>query len=140
MGRRVGFTGTSRGMSRAQLGALEAALRRLSGEGYDELHHGLCIGADEQCAAMAKLLGFRVVAHPGYNKRKPGDTLFRSDWAGSDETRDPKPFVARDRDIVDETERMVAAPLTGAEQARSGTWTTVRYARGLGRKVEVLAP
>lgn len=136
----MGFSGTNRGMSARQLDSLGLALRGLRRDGYGELHHGLCIGADEQCARLAKELGFRVVAHPGFNKKKPDDTLFRSDWGGSDETREPKPFVERDRDIVDETERLVAAPLTREERIRSGTWTTVRYARGLGRPVDVLTP
>jgi hypothetical protein len=140
---KVGFTGTSKGASKDQLAELEAKLKKILDEHPDhivELHHGACIGADEQAARIAKSLGYRVVAHPGYIKRNPKERLFRSEWGENDEVRGEKPFVDRDRDIVDETERMLATPLTRQEQVRSGTWTTVRYARKRGREVGLILP
>jgi|SRR5208282_4174438 len=139
MGKKVGFTGTSRGASPSQLAELEEKLKALLADGFDELHHGLCIGADEQCARIAKRLGFRVVAHPGL-PRDPTNMMYRSDFAENDEVREPEPFIARDQGIVDEVERMLATPLTRAEQTRSGTWTTVRYARKVGRLVDLILP
>jgi hypothetical protein len=140
---RIGFTGTNKGMTQGQRLQLAALFTVLKAE-YDghliEFHHGLCIGADEQAAKLAKQFGFRVIAHPGFNSRKPKDTMFRSDWTGSDETRTAEPFLKRDRGIVDETIRMIATPLTREEQVRSGTWTTVRYARKQGKQVDVLYP
>jgi len=47
--------------------------------------------------------------------------------------REAKPFIERDHDIVDETEAMIAVSRTYEEQTRSGTWTTVRYAKAQGR-------
>lgn len=131
--RRVGFTGTHKGASTTQLAIARAKLVALQAQGFGEFHHGLCIGADEQVAKIAKELGYRVVAHPGLAK-DPNNLLYRSDWSGSDETREAKPFIERDHDIVDETEVMLATPLTYEEQVRSGTWTTVRYAKSRGRK------
>jgi hypothetical protein len=139
MGKRVGFTGTSKGASPAQLAEVEERLKKLKEEGFDEFHHGLCLGADEQAAIIAKRLGFRVIAHPGTPK-DPTNTMYRSDWTGSDETREPKPFISRDQDIVDETERMIATPLTRVEITRSGTWTTVRYARKQGKPIDLILP
>lgn len=139
MGKKVGFTGTSRGASPFQLAALEEKLKALQADGFDELHHGQCIGADEQAAAIAKKLGFRVVSHPG-TIRDPKNTMYRSDFAGNDETREARPTVQRDHDIVDETEMMLATPPTREELLRSGTWTTVRYARKVGRLVELILP
>jgi hypothetical protein len=60
--------------------------------------------------------------------------LFRSEFAGNDEVREAKPFIKRDHDIVDETEVMLATPVSREEHMRSGTWTTVRYAKKQGRK------
>jgi hypothetical protein len=130
---KVGFTGTHNGAEASQLVTLTEKLRALKADGFDEFHHGACIGADEQAAMIAKSLGFRVVAHPGLAKN-PANLMYRSEWNGNDEVRDAKPFIERDHDIVDETEIMLATPLTWEEQVRSGTWTTVRYAKKRGRK------
>jgi hypothetical protein len=139
MGKKVGFTGTSKGASPAQLAELEERLKKLKEEGFDELHHGWCIGADEQAAIIAKRVGFRVIAHPGTPK-DPKNMMYRSEWNENDEVRPEKPFIERDHDIVDETERMLATPLTRAEMTRSGTWTTVRYARKQSRPIDLILP
>ena len=139
---KVGFTGTSKGASKDQLGELEAKLKKVLEEHPDytvELHHGACIGADTQAAIIAKRLGYRVVAHPGTPK-DPTNMMYRSEWTGNDEVREAKPFIERDHDIVDETERMLATPLTRVEQTRSGTWTTVRYARKMDRQIDLILP
>jgi hypothetical protein len=132
MSRKIGFTGTHKGACLAQLEELSPKLQALKDAGFDEFHHGMCIGADEQAARIAKVIGFRVVAHPGL-ARDPKNMLYRSEWDGNDEVREAKPFIERDHDIVDETEVMLATPLTCAEQVRSGTWTTIRYAKKQGR-------
>jgi hypothetical protein len=132
-GKKVGFTGTHRGASEQQLADARAKLKVLKAAGFDEFHHGWCIGADEQVAAIAKEEGFRVVAHPGL-AGDPKNLLFRSEFAGNDEVREAKPFIKRDHDIVDETEVMLATPVSREEHVRSGTWTTVRYAKKKGRK------
>lgn len=139
MGKKLGFTGTNRGMGPSQKTELEALLKKLKEEGFDEFHHGLCIGADEQAAILAKSLGYRVVAHPGL-AHDPTNMMYRAEWTGSDETLEAKPFVERDREMVDITERMIATPLTREEQLRSGTWTTVRYARKVGRIIDIIVP
>jgi len=133
MGKKVGFTGTQKGAHPTQIAAAKDKLVALKEEGFDEFHHGACIGADEQVAKIAKELGFKVVAHPGLGK-DPANLQFRSDWSGSDETLEAKPYIDRDHDIVDATELMIATPLTYGEQTRSGTWTTVRYAKAQGRE------
>jgi hypothetical protein len=132
MSRKCGFTGTHKGAQAIQLELAKQKLMLLKQEGFSELHHGMCIGADEQVAKIAKELGFRVVAHPGLAK-DPTNLLYRSEWDGNDEVREAKPFIERDHDIVNETEVMLATPLTYEEITRSGTWTTVRYAKKQGR-------
>ena len=131
-GRKVGFTGTQKGAHLTQLAVAEEKLKFLREEGFDEFHHGMCIGADEQVAKIAADLGFKVVGHPGLAK-DPTNMQFRSDWNGNHEILEAKPFIERDHDIVDVTETMLATPLTHEERTRSGTWTTVRYAKKQGR-------
>ena len=132
MGKKVGFTGTNRGALPSQLDELTVKLAALKEEDFDEFHHGACIGADEQAAKIAKDLGFKIVAHPGLAS-DPKNLMYRSDWNGSDETREAKPFIERDHDIVDECVMMLATPNSYEERVRSGTWTTIRYAKAQGR-------
>jgi hypothetical protein len=41
----------------------------------------------------------------------------------------PLPYLARNKVIVHHTEMMVAAPNGRVERLRSGTWSTVRFAK-----------
>jgi hypothetical protein len=122
---RVGFTGTRVGMTDNQKKQLTGLL-----QGVTEFHHGDCVGADAQAHDIARNLGCSVVIHP------PVLRTYRA-FKQSDRTRVPKSYVERNHDIVDEVELLIAAP-SGPEAVRSGTWSTVRYARKLGRKVEIL--
>jgi hypothetical protein len=139
MRRKVGFTGASGGATPRQLRHLKEHLVRLSAEGFNEFHHGLCVGADEQAAEIAQELGFRVVAHPGL-AADTSDLEFRSRFSRNDEVLEAKPFAFRDRDIVDATERLLAVPSTQTEDPNSGTWATVRYAKEQQRPVDLFLP
>jgi len=138
MGKSVGFTGTKNGMTDSQKFELVEYLRYLKAQGYTEFRHGDCIGADAQAAGLAKQIGFILICHPGHPKDKD-NTMYRAFTKFNDEVRESKPFIARDHDIVDETERMIATP-AGEEQVRSGTWTTIRYAKKKGREVRIIMP
>jgi hypothetical protein len=46
-----------------------------------------------------------------------------------DERRPLRPPLVRNRNIVDACTILTAAPRSTAEELRSGTWSTVRYAR-----------
>lgn len=137
MGRTLGFTGTSAGADPGQLRQLEERLAQLRQAGFDEFHHGLCVGADEQAAAIAKRLGFRVVAHPGL-AQDPANLEYRSAYSGNDAVFEAKPFAHRDRDIVDAAERVIAAPSTRTDEAGSGTWAAIRYAYSVGKPVDLI--
>jgi len=58
---------------------------------------------------------------------------------GYSEIREEKPYPVRNRDIVDESDMMVACP-GGPEELRSGTWSTIRYAHKQGKEVLILMP
>ena len=51
-----------------------------------------------------------------------------------------KPYLDRNKDIVLETQTLVATPAETTEQLRSGTWSTVRYARKLKRPAVLILP
>lgn len=124
----IGFTGTRYGMTPNQKKKVYEILLQHKRQGA-KFHHGDCRGADVQAAQIAHVLRYRTIAHPG-----PTDSVNFV----SDETCDEKPFLERNRDIVDFTQLLIAAPRTAQEELRSGTWATVRYARKTGKKVIVV--
>lgn len=90
-----------------------------------ELHHGDCIGADYEAHALARSLvgeGIHIVIHPPRVEKNRA-------FCEGDEIRKPKTYLERNRDIVDASDILLAAP-KGSEHEyfRSGTWHTVRYA------------
>jgi hypothetical protein len=117
---RVGFTGTQQGMTDEQKAAVDHLMGLLTTDAV-EVHHGDCVGADADMHDIAENYCADVVIHPPDNDSK------RAFCTGG-EMREPKPYLARNRDIVDETEVLIACPY-GEERQRSGTWSTVRYAR-----------
>lgn len=117
---KLGFTGTQQGMS-----AMQAKLLRSELQLYKptEFHHGDCVGADAEAHEIveAEFPNIKIVVHPPIN---PAKRAFK--WG--DEGRIAKDYLMRNRDIVNETDRLVAAPKGDTEELRSGTWATIRYA------------
>ena len=138
MKKHVGFTGTKIGMQPNQKLEVVEYLRYLKANGYTHFHHGDCIGADAQAAKYAEALGFILVCHPGHPKDK-SNTMYRAFTEFNDVMHEIKPFIKRDKDIVDAVETMVATP-AGEEQVRSGTWTTIRYAKKQNKPVHIIYP
>lgn len=118
-------------MSVAQYDLLVAVLADL--EEMTEAHHGDCHGADtifhwviEYARPEAKLH-----IHP------PKDDKKRSYCIGH-VVYEMKPYLERNRDIVDSCDVLIACPRTLEEEVRSGTWATVRYARKVGKPIVIL--
>ncbi len=128
--KRVGFTGTQRGMTEIQLAMFVTILAATS---PDQLHHGDCVGADAQAHDAADAMGVRTVKHPPVNASKQANKA-------ADETRPPRPYLVRNRNIVDETDALIAAPGEMEEKLRSGTWSTIRYAKRRGKRVTIVRP
>lgn len=110
---------------------------------FSELHHGDCVGVDalvhHYVLAMSSQSDFilpapRIIIHP------PNDTRYRAFCEWYDEIRVPLPYLQRNLELVTSTDALVAAPLTADEQLRSGTWTTIRYARKLDHAVYIVNP
>jgi hypothetical protein len=129
LGQRIGFTGTSQGMTMAQWGALYLALERVRGT----LLHGDCVGADAQAHMVARGRGLRIEVYPPTNGKA------RANMAG-DVVHPAAPYLKRNRAIVDSCDVLYAAPYSLVERLRSGTWATVRYARSCGKRVIILPP
>lgn len=128
---RLGYSGTSKGMTAEQ----KAALREILNEADGELHHGDCIGGDAEAHEIALDCGLLPILHPPTNTSKRA-------WCESPAhlIRPERPYLTRNRDIVDETIALIAAPAEFDEQPRGGTWYTVRYARKRGRPIALILP
>jgi hypothetical protein len=132
---RVGVTGTREGLTSYQYYAackLLSAISRMS-EICPELHFGDCVGADSEVYGLAHSMRYWTVAHPPevsrYRARRPADQVLL-----------PKPYLDRNRDIVDDTDILLAFPKEARESRFGGTWYTVRYARKVGRRLVIVWP
>lgn len=98
-----------------------------------EFHHGDCIGADAQAHQIATALRVWRVVHP------PEDANKRALCFG-DRYMPAKPYLVRNREIVDVSDLLIAAIKEDAEELRSGTWSTIRYARKTRKPVLIISP
>jgi hypothetical protein len=128
---KIGFTGTRHGMTEAQMDAFIDTLHDIRPR-ITEFHHGDCVGADAEAHDVAQKL-CHVVIHP------PIDETHRARKAART-YRTQKTHFARNRDIVNETDRLIATPMQAERQIRGGTWYTIDYARKVGKLVTIINP
>lgn len=128
----VGFTGTRHGMTAPQRAEMLALLEELDGI---EFHHGDCVGADEQAADLAHELGYHLVGHPPTKPDLRAYHPHTQDW------KEPRPYLRRNRNIVRTCDVLVAAIRSG-DPLTAGTWRTVRAARepALLRPIRLVTP
>jgi hypothetical protein len=130
---RLGFTGTRLGMTPDQrtkiIGFYNMHLA------ISEAHIGDCAGADEQFHRFvsSRVQRPKLVGHP------PILTEYRA-FCTYDEEWMPKNYLDRDRDIVDCSDLLIAAPKSHKPDTRSGTWYTINYALKVGVPVLVVTP
>jgi hypothetical protein len=126
---KVGITGTREGMTESQFASIKEALKTIISEcGAAEFHHGDCTGVDVEAAFLAKELGYKIICHPPKSSEQQG-------YFGGDEMREPLGYLQRDRNIVDETDILIVAPLQRTHQSRGGTWYTHDYALKKGKPI-----
>lgn len=135
---RLGFTGTRQGLTDAQRDALYTYIHECPA--FSEVHHGACLGADAEFVDMIHEQGdegwvCQIIAHPGDQPEMTDiESLKRSDLV-----LPRKPMFQRDRDIVNASTILLACP-KGPEEVRSGTWSTIRYARRTPCKIVIFWP
>jgi len=128
---RVGFTGTQRGMTEKQKNKVRDLFILLAAT---EFHHGDCIGADAHAHDIFKCCRKqRIVLHP---PTIPDKRAFCS----AHHSLPPLPYLDRNKEIVLSTDLLIATPGEPDEQLRSGTWSTIRFARKQGRPLYIVLP
>lgn len=135
---KIGFSGSRRGMTKAQ----KVVVKEILG-GYSrfELHHGDCVGADEDAHNIARELEAegqinlaKIVVHP------PSNNKLRA-YTTPDVLRKEKEYLERNKDIVNETDFLIACPnrdIVHIGPGGGGTWATVRYARNVEKPVTIV--
>jgi hypothetical protein len=135
----IGFTGTQKGMTEFQR---ESVLRLLFQLAPTTVVHGVCVGSDADFHHIVRgnLPDVVIRGRPGVDKF--GAAPKRADL-DLDEVMRPWRYEVRNRHIVDDlpgpTDALIATP-DGAERRRSGTWSTVRYAKARHRRIYVVMP
>jgi hypothetical protein len=129
-----GFTGTQRGWTAAQAQSAQEALAMFHSAGYEWMHNGDCIGADEQAGEFwQNVMRRKIHLHPP-------TVLAKRAWLPPDKVEFPLPYLERNKAIVDMSSILLATPGEMTEQLRSGTWSTVRYARKSVKCVVLVYP
>jgi hypothetical protein len=132
-----GFTGSRQGMTSQQKEMFRDLLEQSEASKFDAFHHGCAVGCDVEAAEIAKRFQVFIVGHPGIDDHG----IVRSNWTMFDDiTVDPLPFLERNRVIVTDCQLLIACPATNEEVRRSGTWSTIRFARSAHRRLMIIYP
>jgi hypothetical protein len=138
----IGFTGSREGLTKPQhqslvglLGAFISEKLATTPDSVPQFHHGDCVGADMLSGDAAHDAGYEMHIHPpnigslrAYCSNRYPATVY-----------DAFPYLVRNKNIVDNTDILIATP-NGPETTRSGTWSTVRYARKKSKEIWIVYP
>jgi hypothetical protein len=133
---KIGFTGNRNGFTFAQNKAMTKIFSSLSGHKIKEVHHGDCFGADTDFHFFVRNNlkdDIVIVVHP------PTNSTLRAFCPG-DKILDKKEYLVRNKDIVVESDLMIAAPAESKEKLRSGTWSTIRATRKCRKPLIIVFP
>lgn len=131
----VGFTGTREKLTDAQAIALREWLVAHPPAAFV---HGACVGADATAALQVKALYGRrvdVIARPGHLPHLTSQPALDV----SNVRHEPMNTLSRNRAIVEGCDVLLACP-KGPEEQRSGTWSTIRFARKRGKRIVIIWP
>ena len=125
---RIGFTGSRDGMTESQMLKLRSEFESRK---PSEFHHGDCLGADSDAHVIARLFSDASIhVHPPKVKTMAANLIGSVNYA-------PKDYLERNKDIVNMCDVLIAAP-SRPETQRSGTWSTVRYAKKINKPIVIL--
>jgi hypothetical protein len=126
---KVGFVGSKYGGNEFQQDLLRDLLLAME---PCEVHHGDRVGADVQMHDICRELNIPVIIHP------PAHKELRSFCEGYKKCHEPKSYISRNKDIVNDTDIVIAMPDTLSESFKSDTWSTIRYAKKYLRPLVVI--
>jgi hypothetical protein len=128
----VSFTGTSRGMNKIQFAKVSEFLFN-NVDRFDLAIHGDCIGADAEFHTICKVLNVPIDIHPC------DITHFRAFCEGFRVFPIDKPLT-RNKTMIDKADLTLATPFENQEVLRSGTWSSIRYAKKKDKMLIIFYP
>jgi len=128
----LGFSGTQDGMSTKQKGGVWNILQTFQPK---EVHHGDCVGSDEEFHYLCRVL----VPQPFIHVHPPSNPSKRAFCKG-DFIYEVMPYMERNDDIVFYSHALVATPKRSEVRIGSGTWATIRRARKKGIPIYIIYP
>ena len=129
----IGMSGNRGGMSENAKSTIYNIINTDFNGKIHNVRHGDCVGSDCDFHKICSGLGLNVIIHP------PNVNSMRA-FCKSDTILEPKPFLIRNKDIVNSSNILVAFPDSKEELLRSGTWSTIRYARKMNKKIIIIYP
>jgi hypothetical protein len=143
---KIGFTGTRNGMNDIQRYNFNKLIVKLTSENLiTAFHHGDCVGSDDDAHGLIESFNdaltdkadfITLCIHPPLD-----DSLqAKNEGPGTIMYCEPKTYLARNRDIVNVSDIMIACPPTNTEMKRGGTWYTINYAKKQGKSLYILYP
>ena len=81
-------------------------------------------------------MNIKIIGHPPIDDKE----LSAKAVELSSELVEKKEYLQRNKDVVDSSDTLVAFPRTYEEQLRSGTWSTIRYARKKNKTIVIIYP
>lgn len=127
---KLGMSGGRTGLSKE---AKDILIKFIKNNKIVQVHHGDCIGSDKEFHDICVSHNIKTIIHP------PDDNKLRSFCKG-DVILSAKKYLERNHDIVDESVMIIAFPSTQTEVLRSGTWSTIRYAKKKNKKIFIVYP
>lgn len=130
----LGFTGTRHGMTDRQRAAVSAFLDEHK---PTETHSGDCKGADSE------FLDAALLCAGNFPPRTHGHPCGIVEWRAGrryDHLHPVKDPLARNRDIVEMSDHLLAAPRSFSRESRSGTWVTIRMAQKAKKPITLILP
>lgn len=143
----VGFTGTRAGMTQRQYQRFARFIHHYAYKiGF--FNHGDCIGADEHAhdavlknneyeLPRAKNI-IRICLFPGHGPKN--DQRQRAHCKNAYRIYEAEPYLKRNQRIVNNSDLLIACPGEEDEVIRSGTWSTIRYARAKKKPLMIIFP
>jgi len=104
----------------------------------EEVHHGDCIGSDEDFHYLCR----ELVSRPDIHIHPPDNPSKRAfcEPVLKDFIHLEKPYMKRNDDIVADSHALVATPKGEEVRRGSGTWATIRRARKKGIPIYIIYP
>lgn len=130
---KLGITGTRSGMSPEQKVKFLELIEELKPDVFID---GCCVGVDEECFLLVKDLLLVTVGRPGYSALTQEEINNNRSVYQRDKMYPSKTHFARNRDIVNESDVMIAIPYELG--GKGGTNYTIDYAIKVGKPLYII--